>query len=56
VAQTPEEFENQRRHNQPTGKHGGATKGGNEAKPGGNKTNEAPPKGGQTDDGGKYDS
>lgn len=55
MAQTPEEFENQRRHNQPTQKHG-ATKGGNEAKPGGNRKNEAPPKGNQVDDGGKYDS
>jgi hypothetical protein len=50
---TPEEFENQRRHNQPTQKHG-ATKGENEAKPGGNKTNDKRPSGNdQRDD--RYD-
>jgi hypothetical protein len=45
MAQTPEEFENQRRANQPTGKHKGETKGGNAAKPGGNRTNDKRPSG-----------
>jgi hypothetical protein len=56
VAQTPEEFENSRRHNQPTGKHGQGAKGQNKAKPGGDRhDNEAHPRSDQRGDE-KYDS
>lgn len=56
MAQTPEEFENSRRHNQPTGKHGQGAKGQNKAKPGGDRhDNEAHPRSDQRGDE-KYDS